>query len=113
MGLCIQSESGGDISFSYGTFHMIRVDIAKQFWIDLNKMAWFWGEKSWEDIKSPIKYFLNHSDCEGTIWPKRAWLIAEELKKIKTGDDWTDKMILELADLFDGAFKNNDKIIFC
>lgn len=85
----------GDAQWSYSGFNRFRERVALHFGIELLKMQGFfphrisaaeaveWNKKAvlWSTVKNPIKYLLNHSDCQGKIGPSRCALIIPELKK--------------------------------
>lgn len=113
MGLGLSVNGKHVARWSYSGFNSFRERVAKQLGIELRKMEGFtdvdkailekegWeayrkayeadmlGPKiSWKTIKDPIKYLLHHSDCEGTIGPKRCALIADRLEQII--NDWPE-----------------------
>lgn len=51
----------------YGTFAATRRVIADMEGIDLDTMDGFGGTKDWDEVDSPIKPLLNHSDCDGHL----------------------------------------------
>jgi hypothetical protein len=70
-------------AWSYSGFHEFRIRLARQIGIDLDNMKGFGGEKrSWDTVNDPIKPFLNHSDCDGTLSPKDCAQIAPRLKEL-------------------------------
>jgi hypothetical protein len=81
-------------SFSYSGFNEFRKKIARSIGIDLEEMQGFIkqhpddpefikaGWRDWEDIKSPIKHLLNHSDCDGKISHSSCMLMSTILKSI-------------------------------
>jgi hypothetical protein len=113
MGLGLSVNGKHVAGWSYSGFNSFRERVAKQVGIELRKMEGFsdvdktileregWeayrkayeadmlGPKiSWKTVKDPIKYLLHHSDCEGTIGPKRCGLIADRLEEIIK--EWPD-----------------------
>lgn len=82
-----------DAHWSYFGFNHFRIRVANEIDIDLDSMEGFGGSGSWDDIKDPLKYFLNHSDCDGTITAKRCGKIATRLEEVisKWGDNDYDK----------------------
>ncbi len=69
--------------WSYIGFMHFRERLALHIGINLHEMAGFSDDgKSWSKIKSPLKYLLNHSDCDGQISAKRCGKIWPELKNI-------------------------------
>lgn len=78
---------------AYSSFMNWRIWVAKQIGINLLEMEGFSdrdysnpnkkrGEIKWDTIKDDLKYLLNHSDCDGSLTPKRCKKIADWLKKI-------------------------------
>jgi hypothetical protein len=83
-----------DCSFSYASFHEFRKKIAFSIGIDLEEMQGFRkrhpvdkdyvkiGYKSWNDVKSPLKYLLNHQDDTGFLNSEQCKIIVPHLKMI-------------------------------
>ena len=75
--------------WSYGGFNRFREKLAKEVGIaNLNEMDGWKTDTgnhlgkyiegiSWSKIKHPIKYLLNHSDCDGQISAKRCGELAD------------------------------------
>ncbi len=102
--------------WSYGGFMHFRKKLALEIEIILDDMKGFGGEKNWKGIKSPLKYFLNHSDCDGRISPKRCKEIVDAMKNIITkwpNDDYDKEQAQILIKNMNECFKNNDYLIFC
>ncbi|SRR5216684_1675225 len=95
MGLTLCAE-GCEIKchFSYSGFYNFRKSIAKSLGFELERMEGYslkhpineeyimLGNISWNNIKSPLKYFLNHSDSEGCLSAKNCEIILPQLKVI-------------------------------
>lgn len=69
--------------WSYAGFYRFRQKIAETIDLRLDGMEEYtpYG-RSWDTVKSPIKYLLNHSDCDGYIPSKKCKLVADELMRI-------------------------------
>ena len=118
MGLGLSVNGNHVAGWSYSGFNSFRERVAKQLGIDLRKMEGFsdvdktilekegWEayrkayeaditstKISWKTVKDPIKYLLHHSDCEGTIGPKRCALIADRLEQIIA--EWPTRLKLK------------------
>lgn len=87
------SFSHGSAQWAYSGFNRFRERLAQQIGLDLNEMQGYTeppeAGKSWDKIKDPIKYLLNHEDCEGTLTPRQCALIAPRL--IELTQYWDDK----------------------
>ncbi len=70
----------------------------------------------WSKINDPIKYLLNHSDCEGELTPDECRKVAPRLRELVAG--WPDgdrdkENALELADGMDAAAAAGESLRFC
>jgi hypothetical protein len=83
-----ESTNYSDAAWSYSGFGEFRRKLAKEIGIDLDKMIGFGGKTKWNTVNNPIKYLLNHSDCDGHITALRCSLIAPRLKELI--DKWDD-----------------------
>lgn len=103
--------------WSYSGFMRFRERLAKKLGFNLREMKGFdLGDKSWAEVKSPLKYFLNHSDCEGQISPQRCRLIAKEIEKIITDwpkDDFDKQEAQLLIENMKECFVKDVPLIFC
>lgn len=121
MGLAFVQSSA---SWSYNGFHEFRTRLAKTIGINLEDMVGFGGNKEWKEVKDPLKYLLNHSDCEGSISPKRCGLIAPRLLEVIS--TWKDegegtfdiegydkRQALMLAKSMKDCAEENQKLEFC
>ena len=67
--------------FSYGGFHQYRIEIGKLVGVNYDNPT----PQEWEKLTKsddPIKYLLDHSDCDGYITPARCEKLAVRLKEI-------------------------------
>jgi hypothetical protein len=111
--------------WSYSGFHRFRTRIAESVGIHLDEMEGFCDcGILWDDIDDPIKYLLNHSDCDG-LWYDHsdcdglwyAWecreiypRLVEILSSWPESDD--DRIPgLELADMMKQCAKMNGIIV--
>ena len=94
--------------WAYSGFNRFRERLAAEIGVNLREMAGFeeWrmtiftpkeGEsgKSWDTVKDPLKHFLNHSDCDGQLSPKRCGVIAERIDELTK--DWDEDYDKEQA----------------
>ena len=79
--------SGSEVHFSYGGFARFRCVIARKAGLNLDHMIGFGGATKWDSFKDPIKYLLNHSDCDGKITAKQCALCGPRLLEIAEMDD--------------------------
>lgn len=124
MGLDLVNKNGEfSCRWSYRDFNVFREKLANSIGINLYDMKGYRDEHfnpngkeiSWKTIKNPIKYFLDHSDCAGTISAKRCENISSALKDIlpgfnKNDSDYTEG--LELIKLLDDCFNSNIPLLF-
>lgn len=106
---------GSDTHWSYGGFNKFRARLGFEININLNAMIGFGGFTSWDNVSDDIKYFLNHSDCNGELMPNECLKIAPRLKELvkKWDDNDYDKIkALELADDMEFLAKKNKPLIF-
>jgi len=61
------STRSSNAAWSYSGFGNFRRKLAEEIRIDLNAMEGFGGKTKWDTVKDPIKYLLNHSDCDGHL----------------------------------------------
>ena len=106
--------SHGEAHWSYSGFNRFRVKLAAEAGIALNCMesfAWnyntnspyasinLWNESKsdyigrqpvikWKTIKDPIKYLLNHSDCDGKLTVTECKKIVPRLRQLV--ENWDD-----------------------
>jgi hypothetical protein len=109
--------SPSEAHWSYSGFHSFRKRLAKEIGINLDEMeGYILGEtysdkksKSWKGIKDPIRYLLDHSDCDGHITPKRCKRVAQRIRKLVDGwgSDYDKTNALYLAEGMEQAAKEN------
>lgn len=111
MGLDI---SPGTFCMSYGSFNNLRRDIAKSCGFDLDQMEGFAGNRSWDEIRSPVAYLLNHSDCEGKIPFNEVVQLKPELDKVCAlwEDCWHKERLKTLIEACELAIKAKKPLIF-
>lgn len=108
------------VSFSYGGFAQFRRELAKEIDVKLDEMEGFGGEKSFEKIEDAIKYFLDHSDCDGELEPKYCKLIAPRMKEIadkwiKSNDEDLEYYGEKALAIYEGMIEcceNNESLLF-
>jgi len=75
-------------SWSYSGFHHFRELLASSIGLSLDQYQGFTNTErtqppyQWEWVQSPLKYLLNHSDCDGRLSPAICKQIYPELEKI-------------------------------
>jgi len=127
MGLDITVGDYGFRAGSYSGFAEFRAVLAKHALnITLNSMIGF-GEKggnSWETINSGLKVLLDHSDCDGEIYPNQAMDLLNALKAYKAesgrkkamkkedDNDWYWEKIDEWISACKASIDQNCPIIF-
>ncbi len=114
--------------WSYSGFNRFREKIANELGINIREMEG-WGRidftdeqhtefnknaKKWKNVQNPIKYLLNHSDCDGQISAKRCGKIAEIIDKavIDWDDDYDKESGKLLAKAMRTCFLKNTPLIF-
>ena len=110
---------GADAHWSYSSFNSFRHKLAKEVGIDLDEMDGFGGRKSWARVKTPLKWLLNHSDCDGQITAKRCAKMAPILRGAVL--QWVNlkeheydlEQALELAEGMRECGRRNKPLIFC
>jgi hypothetical protein len=137
MGLGFSAEGYDNYTaphWSYSGFAEFRKKVANSIAIDLYEMQGFGkmhqidsgyykkGTIPWDDIKSPIKLFLNHSDCDGFLSAEQCGSIYPVLRTIV--DLWEDSPILlysredkqkgmALAAMMEYCSRNEKTLVFC
>lgn len=110
--------------WAYGRFARFREALAQHEGIDLSVMDGFrrYGDdrprQSWNDVTTPLKPLLNHSDCDGELTPEECREVAPRLREVVKAiwpDPDTHAHIngLALADGMDAAAKANEPLEFC
>ncbi len=102
--------------WSYSGFMHFRERLAFEIGITLNDFQGFGGFNKWKDIKSPLKYFLNHSDCDGQLSAKRCEKLANIIEDIISkwpNDDYDKETAQILIGNMRACFNDNVPLIFC
>lgn len=115
----------GKASWSYCGFHHFRVRLAREIGIDLTQMEGFFRPRagqleedfvgySWESVIDPIKYLLNHSDCDGILIPWECSVVAPRLRElvVEWEDGYDKTNALMLADAMDQCVKEGIDLEF-
>lgn len=106
---------------SYTSFHKWREWVAEKAGLPpLDTMEGFGGETPWRGIKTPLRYLLNHSDCDGQISGSRLLPIAEALEAIVGGlgspvpidEEWCAERSLQFASGLRLAHSRGEKVEF-
>lgn len=117
--------------WSYGGFNHFRVALAAAEGFDLEEMQGFGkggyfdgtrvhGTRPWEEIVTPLKPLLNHSDCDGELSPAECAQVAPRLREVATG--WTEdtpegcfdrRAALRLAECMDICAEAGEALVFC
>lgn len=107
-----------DAQWSYGGFNNFRRRLANSIGLNLDAMVGFGGDIPWSAVKDDIKWFLNHSDCEGSIGPSRCAKIAPRIRAIVK--QWPDEVYdhdkscaLKLAKDMERLGKEGKRLNFC
>jgi hypothetical protein len=72
----------GDAQWAYTGFHRFRERLAREEGLDLNAMQGFGGDIPWDETTTPLRPFLDHSDCEDDISPEECAQVAPRLEEI-------------------------------
>jgi len=101
-------------SWSYLGFHAFRKRLANTIGIDLENMQGFskkhpddinyvkTGIIPWDNVRSPLKYLLDHSDCDGEISSKQCgwiWPILEKIIDLWESSSQNEYDILQASNL--------------
>lgn len=92
--------SHSDAQWSYSGFARFRERLAQEIGLELKKMQGFGGTKLWSDVTDPLRWLLDHSDCDGEITARRCGLIAPRLREVVSrwpADDYDRQTALDLA----------------
>lgn len=115
--------------WAYSGFNRFRERVSRMAGIELYEMQGFKTDngtpfgnmvdgRSWSSIKDPIKYLLNHSDCDGQISARRCKLVARRLMElwdadmVTPKDDYDRQQAYILIENLKNAAKNNVPLIF-
>lgn len=114
--------SNNNAHWAYGGFHAFRKHVASSIGIDLDSMVGFIKDDnsgiSWNTVSDPIKFLLDHSDCDGKLSVKECKLIAPRLREIietwgESPEEIYDKQqALILANGMDEAVQTNRPLRF-
>ncbi len=116
--------------WSYGGFGRFREALAEHEGFKLNEMHGFcapWRgdgpeahpNRSWDEIASPLKPLLNHSDCDGDLSPEECAQIAPRLREVvdaiwpEGGDGYDREHGLLLAEGLELAASEGERFEFC
>ena len=105
-----------DFGWSYSGFNAFRKRLAKEIGIELYEMDGFKGTNSWDEVKSPVKLLLNHSDCEGHLSSddcKEIYPVLLKLIKHWPADDADKIVATKLAAAMKECANENVRLIFC
>lgn len=105
--------------WAYSAFHRFREALAKHEGIHLNAMAGFHNLRCqhepddhpnipWDNITTPLKPLLDHSDCDGELTPAECAQVAPRLREVvpliwPDPDDYDHRHGMLLADGMDAA----------
>ncbi|MFJ2004741.1 hypothetical protein [Streptomyces chartreusis] len=112
-----------EAQWAYSGFSRFRRALAHHEGIDLDVMhgfEWYGDDRprvSWDDVTTPLKPLLNHSDCDGELTPEECRQVAPRLREVVNAvwpEDCHDRASgLALADGMDAAAKANEPLEFC
>jgi len=85
--------SHGDAHWAYSEFHRFRERLAEHEGFDLNAMHGFcapWRghdpethpDRPWDEITTPLKPLLDHSDADGELTPDECKVVEPRLREI-------------------------------
>lgn len=97
MGLTLRElrPTGPTLDFAYLPFAEYRRYLARDAaGIDLDQMKGFGGDTEWPPYETqPLRYLLNHSDCDGELWSWECEALAPILRAFRPLADWPDWMV--------------------
>lgn len=111
--------------WAYSGFNRFRARLAASEGFDLDEMQGFskgdwdldgdhrvFGTRPWDEITTPIKPLLNHSDCDGELTPEECAQVAPRLREV--AEAWPSEGVA-MADSFDyrGALTLAECMEFC
>ena len=111
--------SHGSAHWAYRYFKDFRRKLAKEINLDLETMEGYSDNDSaisWDTVKDPIVYLLNHSDCDGDLSPQICKVVATRLRELVQKwepSDLDKQQALLLADGMELAFKRKELFVFC
>ncbi len=104
-----------EASWAYSGFHRFRTRLAAQVGLLRFDEIQDTNDKRFEIIKNdPIRFLLQHSDCDGDIPPNECKQLAPRLKEMIQSwpDDYDKKQGLELVTGLELAAKKKQKLKF-
>ena len=109
-----RAASQGRFIMSYSSFNEFREKIAKSIGFDMNEFQGFGGKRSWNEMKSPIKALINHSDCAGDLTVEEMKPLIPELEKVLLTweDSWFKTCLAELIESMQLAIKSKQPLEF-
>lgn len=108
-----------DAHWAYSGFNRFREALAKHEGFNLNEMAGFCAppNRSWDEITTPLKPLLNHSDCEDELTPDECRQVAPRLREVIaalwTESDYDYQHGMALAEGMECAASNGEPLEFC
>lgn len=105
-------------SWSCSSFNSFRSRLADLVKLNLNKMQGYGGARPWEEIQEdPIHLLLNHSDCDGGLYPEDCRKIAPRLRELlvkmnSQGEDYDFSNGMELVRGMERAAECNEYFCF-
>lgn len=116
--------------WAFDGFGLFRRRLAEAEGLDLEEMQGYGkynefgnhvpGARSWDEIDTPLKPLLDHSDCDGELTPEECAQVFPRLRKILEGWDLDDpgfhydyRSGLRLADCMEACTKAGEKLEFC
>jgi len=120
MGLGI---SPGGASWSYHGFGRFRERLAEAEGFNLREMRGFkpfdapetWVGKSWDDVETPLKPLLNHSDCDGYLDDYECEEVLPRLREITVGwprDDYDRRQVQALIEGMEHCIEHGCALVF-
>jgi len=108
---------GSDAHWSYSGFMRFRIKLAKEIGLDLETMHGFGGIQEWPDAENePLVYLLDHSDCDGELFPEQCAIVAPRLLEIVSKWDIKERDAQQAILLAEGMKKCAEKgevLVFC
>jgi hypothetical protein len=118
--------------WAYGGFNRFRVRLAASEGFDLDEMQGFSngdyfgdnyvpGTRSWDEITTPLKPLLNHSDCDGELTPEECAQVAPRLREVAASwsvngvtmsDAFDYQGALALAECMEVCAAGNEQLLF-
>jgi hypothetical protein len=112
--------SNNEAHWSYSGFNRFRERLGTEIGIQLREMNGFTRDDtpgiSWDTVNDPIKFLLDHSDCDDALTPAECELIEPSLRKLVFAweDSDYDKInALYLADGMRESVVSQTPLEFC